>query len=63
MKLKLIIPVISGVLIVILLVIDKYSNQSSVTDKWVSFGLGLLSAVFVGSILASISKKDKEKTI
>jgi len=63
MKLKLTIPVISGILIIILLVIDKYSNQNSFADKWASFGLGLLSAVFVSSILAFIFKKDKEKTI
>lgn len=63
MKLKLIIPVVSGILIIILLAIDKYSDQNSVTDKWVSFGLGVLSVLFVSSILSSMSKKDKEKTI
>lgn len=63
MKLKWIILILSAILIVILLVIDKQSAQDSGTDKWTSFGLGVLSVVFVESIMALIAKNRKKKAI
>lgn len=61
MKLKWIIPIVSGVLIVIFLIADKYSARDSAADKWYSFGLGFSSAVFVVSLIPVILKNSRKK--
>ena len=63
MKLKWIIPIASAVLIVIFLIINKYSVQDSTTDKWTSFGLGFSSAVFVVTLVPIIVKNNKKKAV
>ena len=63
MKLKWIIPIASAVLMVIFLIVDKYSAPDSTTDKWTSFGLGFSSAIFVAALLPIIIKSDRKNTV
>ena len=59
MKMKTTIMVISGILAAACLIISLKSKADSATDKWVSFGLGLFSALFFGNLIALIVNRNK----
>lgn len=63
MKLKLLAAIFSGIFIVILLGINLKSAQHSVTDKWTSFGLGLVTVLFIAASAAFIKSYRKQKTM
>ena len=62
MKFKLLAAIFSGVFIVILMVINLKSGQHSATDKWTSFGLGMISVIFIATAAAFIKGYRKQKT-
>lgn len=55
MKFKSFITIISGLLMVILLLVDLKSGQNSAVDKWTSFGLGMTSVVFISGLVSLIA--------
>ena len=63
MKIKLLITLISGVLLVLFLLIDLKSADNSAIDKWTSFGLGLMAPIFVSGIIATVVSYRKQKAV
>ena len=55
MKFKSFITIISGLLMVILLLVDLKSGKNSAVDKWTSFGLGMTSVVFISGLVSLIA--------
>jgi hypothetical protein len=63
MKIKLLICIISAVLLVLFLLIDLTSADNSATDKWTSFGLGMMAPIFISSIIATVIHYRKQKAL
>lgn len=61
MKMKLLVPIVTGVLTVLFLYISSTTGNSTV-DKWTSFGMGITTAIFVSSLIAVI-KGSKTKSV
>jgi len=62
MKFKLLAAIFSGIFIAILLIINLKSPSHSATDKWTSFGLGMISVIFIAALVAVINSYRKQKT-
>ena len=62
MKFKSLITIISGLGMIILLLVDLKSGQNSTVDKWTSFGLGMISVIFISSLISLIALYKKRKT-
>ena len=56
MKLKFLVPVVTGILTAVFLYISS-TTQNSTVDKWTSFGMGITTAIFVSSLIAAIKDK------
>jgi hypothetical protein len=63
MKFKLSVVILTGILTAILLAINLKSADHSATDKWTSFGLGMVSVVFLSSLISLIAFYRKQRTI
>ncbi len=63
MKIKLLLLFASGILLVVLLLIDLRSGNDKTTDKWASFGLGMMAPIFVSSIIAAVLEYRKQKAL
>ena len=55
MKIKLLIAIVSAILLAFFLFIDSKAIDNSATDKWASFGMGMVSVIFVSSSLSAIN--------
>jgi len=55
MKIKLLIAIVSAILLAFFLFIDSKATDKSATDKWSSFGMGMVSVIFVSSSLSAIN--------
>ena len=61
MKIKLLIAIVSAILLAFFLFIDSKAIDNSATDKWASFGMGMVSVIFVSSSLSAINIYRKQK--
>lgn len=55
MKIKLLIAIVSAILLAFFLFIDSRATDNSATDKWASFGMGMVSVIFVSSSLSAFN--------
>jgi len=63
MKIKLLLAIASAFLLVLFLIIDLKSIHDSTTDKWASFGLGMMAPIFIAGIIATIIRYRKQKAL
>ncbi len=63
MKIKLLIVLVSGALLVLFLLVNLQSANNSATDKWTSFGLGMMAPIFISSIIATVIYYRKQKAL
>jgi hypothetical protein len=63
MKIKLSIAILSAVLFVVFLMIDKNSVQDSAVDKWTSFGMGFMAPILVANLLSTVMLYRKLKAL
>ena len=64
MKIKLLIALFSAILLAFFLLIDSKATDNSAAEKWASFGMGMVSVIFVSSSLSAINiyrKKNRNK--
>lgn len=62
MKFKSFITLASGLLLVGLLLFNFNSEHNSAADKWTSFGLGMLSVIFISNLISFIALYKKKKS-
>jgi hypothetical protein len=62
MKLKFLVPLVTGILAAVLLYISLVTTDNSTADKLASFGLGAVSVIFISSLISAI-KSGKTKAL
>jgi len=55
MKIKLLIAIISAILLAFFLFIDSKATNNSATEKWASFGMGMVLVIFISSSLSAFN--------
>jgi len=55
MKIKLLIAIVSAILLAFFLFIDSKAADNSATEKWASFGMGMVSVIFISSSLSAFN--------
>ncbi|HVV54491.1 MAG TPA: hypothetical protein VHC47_04175 [Mucilaginibacter sp.] len=63
MKIKLLISVLSAILFVFFLAIDLKAGHDSATDKWMSFGMGVMAPVCLAGLISTVMLYRKQKSI